>query len=746
MLSKVFNGTVFEYSRTDDLTHFDLRTELGIYAFSAKQSIPVVINQCAIRAFYFVRRFIVELNHVHIKSVVNIKKIDRQHFLPYNNKCITRMATISSGVFCAVDASDATVRTIISKPTSKGKFISQILLKVNFTGICNFAIAIKNDVVMSLKGNYDTGNIPEISTESPATIETEVHNDLIIDIAVEIDNTGLYEYTFYRMYNEVKDTKEKLSGAYAVSRGIQRRILRLEDEETAFYDQVAKWSYHSLMIQTEELMMRLFTLYGVDYHPFDNDAKYDYMPFYRIIEGKKTAYVFSESITSRIDWKSIIDNYHVDKIIVVALVELGEDSKTRNSLVSFEMRKAQGYVEYISLRELFSLISANEYDVYLSYVERYNSDIKTLIGYRTIITPSESSLLDMKKELEVALRSYDFDDILRKDGLFASQIEMIKQHFWDDGRYRAILGKSSFAESFISSEWYYQTHIVSSMLEQTAIIAGYLKSVEQLLYTIIKFSIDTGKSIKKLGGERNEYIEYTTDSESSADTTLGSLIGYSRHYSDLWSVNSFVKNYVANKLSDFRERYRNDHFHKDNVYNSDEIEAIRSNTILLLYLLLGAMNISDSDFASIDYVHDDTGPVQNEGLSYSQFEQWLDRIMGGDVLLPTSSKIYFSVTGYGSDGTKWRIRFITYKGINDHGLLDIDGIQYPYIDDDLKWDYTPASYEDRDAVLREIVNQTKCVLKAYLTRGKYANKLKSYASISAGWNMERYPEVIYEKN
>ena len=206
MLSKVFNGTAFEHTRTDDLTHFDLRTELGVYAFSAKQSIPVVINQCAIRAFYFVRRFIMELNHVHIKSVVDIKKIDRKHFLPYNNKCITRMATISSGVFCAVDASDATVRTIISKPTSKGEFITQILLKANFTGICNFAIAIKNDAVMSLKGNNDTGNIPEISTESPATIETEVPNDLIIDIAVEIDNTGLYEYTFYRMYNEVKDT------------------------------------------------------------------------------------------------------------------------------------------------------------------------------------------------------------------------------------------------------------------------------------------------------------------------------------------------------------------------------------------------------------------------------------------------------------------------------------------------------------------------------------------------------------
>lgn len=491
------------------------------------------------------------------------------------------------------------------------------------------------------------------------------------------------------------------------------------------------------------MIMRLFTLYGIDYHPFD-EARKDYIPFYRIIEGKKTAYVFSKSITSRIEWKSIIEKYHVDRIVVVALVELGEDAKTRNSLVNFEIKKAKGYVEYITLKDLFSLISDTEYDIYLTYVEQYNSDIKKLIGNRTIITPSESSLLTTKKELEDMLRSYDFDNILRKDGLFTSQIETIKHHFLDDGRYRAVLGKSSFAESFISSEWYYQTHTVSSMLEQTAIIAGYLKSIEQLLYTIIRFSINTGKSIKKLGSKRNEYIEYTSDNESSADTTLESLIGYSRHYSDLWSVNHFVKNYIANKLSEFRESYRNDHFHKDNIYDSDEIENIRNNTILLIYLLLGAMNISDSDFASIDYVYYDTNSIQSKELSYERFEQWLDRIMGGDVLLPTSSNIFFFITGYGSEGTKWKIHIITYEDSDKHKYHNTDSIQFRYKGDEFEWDYTPASYENRDEIHKGILNQAKSVIKEYLIKSTYANKLKSYNSVAIGWIPSR-PEIIYKR-
>ena len=61
MLSKIFNGTAFKHTSSRDLKKFDLRTELGTYAFGVQQSIPVVMNQCLIRAFYFARRlYIVE--------------------------------------------------------------------------------------------------------------------------------------------------------------------------------------------------------------------------------------------------------------------------------------------------------------------------------------------------------------------------------------------------------------------------------------------------------------------------------------------------------------------------------------------------------------------------------------------------------------------------------------------------------------------------------------------------------------
>ena len=164
--------------------------------------------------------------------------------------------------------------------------------------------------------------------------------------------------------------------------------------------------------------------------------------------------------------------------------------------------------------------------------------------------------------------------------------------------------------------------------------------------------------------------------------------------------------------------------------------------------MLGAMNISDSDFATIDYVNDDSGPIKPNELSYTRFEQWLNRILGGDVLLPTSSKIYFSVTTYGSEGHRWRIQFITYKDFDSDGFFVIEEIQYPYMGDEFEfeYDYTTDSYEGLEKVRQEVVNQVKEIVREYLDRGNFSKKTKSFHSISAGWGVERYPEILYKRS
>lgn len=263
LLSKIFNGTAFAHTCNKDLIRFDLRTEMGIYAFGIKQSVPVVLNQCMVRAFYFVKRLCIEISNKQVREIKDISKLDSKHFLPWNNKCIIRMLTISSGVFCAVDASDAAIRAFIKSPQNKTEFFKQFLLRTNFIGIGNFIVSIKNDIAINLLGYKrveKAGIKPTNDTDIGLSVET-----ITIDIAVEIDNTGLYKYAFYRMYNHIKKAKEDFSAAQRVHLGMEREIIQLEDDETALFDRVASVCHHSLIVETENLLMRLFTLYGVDY-------------------------------------------------------------------------------------------------------------------------------------------------------------------------------------------------------------------------------------------------------------------------------------------------------------------------------------------------------------------------------------------------------------------------------------------------------------------------------------------------
>lgn len=118
---------------------FDMRTEMAIKHELKRQSIPVILNEIIVRSFYFIRRFIEQMN-----CLQSIMDIDWKKLIPANNRTITRMMTIASGTFCILDLMDAGVRT---------KFTSFFILRVNFVGIGRFAIAVGDDLYMEARKN-----------------------------------------------------------------------------------------------------------------------------------------------------------------------------------------------------------------------------------------------------------------------------------------------------------------------------------------------------------------------------------------------------------------------------------------------------------------------------------------------------------------------------------------------------------------------------------------------------------------
>lgn len=125
----------------------DMRAELAVAEYLGKQTIPVIINECIVRTFYFVSRLINEYQQCN-----NWSQINWHNTIPWGNRTITRMITISSGTFTAVDLADAAIRSAFKNGTPQNpKFWADFVLRVNIVGIGRFSIAVVDDVRMGMK-------------------------------------------------------------------------------------------------------------------------------------------------------------------------------------------------------------------------------------------------------------------------------------------------------------------------------------------------------------------------------------------------------------------------------------------------------------------------------------------------------------------------------------------------------------------------------------------------------------------
>lgn len=125
----------------------DMRAELAVLNELGRQAVPVIIGEILVRGFYFVRHLINE-----IKIHESLRDICWNNVIPFGNRTIARMMTISSGTFMAVDLADAAIRSAtnpmsVTLPT----FFANMALRVNFVGVGRFAVAVGTDVGMGIK-------------------------------------------------------------------------------------------------------------------------------------------------------------------------------------------------------------------------------------------------------------------------------------------------------------------------------------------------------------------------------------------------------------------------------------------------------------------------------------------------------------------------------------------------------------------------------------------------------------------
>lgn len=158
------------YSRTNNKV--DLRNEfLPVVEHLGKQAVPVILNEIIVSSFYFVRQLTREY-----KKNNDFNNVEWSKIIPYGNRTIARMRTISSGVFTAIDMAAAAIETAVKGGyADPASFIIRMALKVNIVGVGRFVIALGNDMSMGMRKYKMKGLRRRLMSERLYLLESKLY-------------------------------------------------------------------------------------------------------------------------------------------------------------------------------------------------------------------------------------------------------------------------------------------------------------------------------------------------------------------------------------------------------------------------------------------------------------------------------------------------------------------------------------------------------------------------------------------
>lgn len=255
----------------------------------------------------------------------------------------------------------------------------------------------------------------------------------------------------------------------------------------------------------------------------------------------------------------------------------------------------------------------DEYQAFLEALNEYIDNVNDRLGYIQLKSLTSNTILNFRKITERHIIKFPYEKIL--DSL-VKQYEMpeedydkIYDQFIHEKTYRIALGESNFSESLLTAEWLYDSMKLAKAIDLTVIGMGYFKAVEQLLYQLIKLHVNEKRKIRKDVALKNlpSYINLNDEAIQNKwiDTTIGSMaIFYKNNLNMLRTEISWrAKKYIREKIFEYKD-LRNGYIHKDNIHSWEKIDLIRKETFLLIFLLLGAHELSENDLMKLGLDND----------------------------------------------------------------------------------------------------------------------------------------------
>lgn len=348
--------------------------------------------------------------------------------------------------------------------------------------------------------------------------------------------------------------------------------------------------------------------------------------FYERNMGNRENYDFEIEIAGvkrKVDIKtrpnmSVINHYKskiptADFMIVFLL---RDGLETRKSLEIFRKHCYSSKIacECVLLEDLIEdAFGEEEKNCFLHVMSTFKAEMRKVIGYQVTELCTSENFLKFKDEVENILLQFDYqkvcDDnfkkVLEEDvvlQLKEKNYNKIYKQFITRKYYKVLLSDKDFATSFLTSEWLLHKYGSNECLDNTYIVAGYLKSIEQLLWDIIYL---TGENVKKFKTKNSAVLPYMDINVQNApdfDKTLGALENYlnfkgnrvSSGNQDLYvgfssGAIAYVMDYLKAQIKYWRENHRNGYFHLDDLKNVEGIYEIREQTIYLYFLIIGSL-------------------------------------------------------------------------------------------------------------------------------------------------------------
>ena len=421
-------------------------------------------------------------------------------------------------------------------------------------------------------------------------------------------------------------------------------MFQYADDDFYFYRFAVSREEQGRITLLDNIIYRVLERYNIDFKVPDSgkDAPFDFL----IQSGEKHfGYTFEDFYADE-DVNELLLEYELEKAFIIRTVKNKKNTRIEEDNVRY---LEQGInLADITIREFFEeYFSSEEYLAFENAINDYIEQSKKIMGYQSIKVLSAMNLSAQRIFEEKILSDWDYENskyqIINTDNpkiqkvTYVGEYDLsgfcsaIRERYIKSEMFKAMIGTENYAESFITSEWLYYSLKGKENFDYTAIVSGYLKSIEQLLHKLVMLNIDNGcvislkgdkatkqKAINnsvsvyevrwdnksqsivrtqleqtKVKGSQHPYIDFTDCNKEYMDSSIGTFEFFLRNNPEIF-VDPKLSKVISDMVSCFRTECRNGYFHTHNLHDTSVVEMTRENAILLYFVLLGSIkNVID---------------------------------------------------------------------------------------------------------------------------------------------------------